>query len=325
MNRLKYFDYINEKLSTLAFSIESSGKLNVLSLHNHCECFYRDFLNELFGWQLENINDKVHNYEAIDLICHSNKLIIQVSSTSTKTKIESTLKKDIMKIYLDYNFKFVSISKNSSNLRKMKFRNAHSIAFNPLSDIIDVTSILDKVLSLTIDKQNRIYDFIKKELGNEGGLCGLKKARPLPKVTPSEIQKKESIYIGKILAAYSEYLKSNISSALELDKYPKLREDFERHRKTFFSAESLKEFSRDINDSDSKYFEEFKEEVFDGIINTIDEDAKDGFERLRKVLDRATSLQITDNPLVGSSNINDRKGICHHLANEKDEVRWTRK
>ena len=63
----------------------------------------------------------------------------------------------------------------------------------------------------------------------------------------------------------------------------------------------------------------------DGIINTIDEDAKDGFERLRKVLDRATSLQITDNPLVGSSNINDRKGICHHLANEKDEVRWTRK
>ena len=53
-----------------------------------------------------------------------------------------------------------------------------------------------------------------------------------------------------------------------------------------------------------------------------EEDAENGFLRLKKVLDRATDLEITNNPLMSSVKVNDRKGICHHLANERDDVKW---
>jgi hypothetical protein len=167
MNRSIYFNYIEEKLNSLSTSIQSRGKLNILDLHLHSENFYLHFFNELYGWNLYNLNKKIQNVEAIDLVDDPNKLLIQVSATSTKQKIESTLKKDIIKKYNSYTFKFISISKDADNLRKMKFANPYNITFNPIKDIYDTTSILSDILSLNIDIQKRIYNFIKKELGGE--------------------------------------------------------------------------------------------------------------------------------------------------------------
>lgn len=168
INRTKYYGYIEERLSTLATAINLNGKLNVLNLHNHAENFYLHFLKELFGWNLENFNKTRPNAEAIDLISHSpEKIIIQVSATCTKEKIESALKKETMKDYKDYCFKFISISKDASELRKKAYINPHGISFDPLNDIYDITSILKHVLSLDIESQKTIYDFIKKELGQE--------------------------------------------------------------------------------------------------------------------------------------------------------------
>ncbi|MBU0534112.1 MAG: SMEK domain-containing protein [Candidatus Omnitrophica bacterium] len=167
MNRTLYFNYIEEKLSTLACRIDSRGKLNILDLHVHSENFYRDFFNKLFGWQLDNLNKKLQNVEAIDLVDHVNKLVIQVSATNTETKIESALAKGIIKKYHDYTFKFISISKDASNLRKKTYTNPHSINFIPLSDIFDTKSILDKIFSLTVNEQRNIYSFIREELGGD--------------------------------------------------------------------------------------------------------------------------------------------------------------
>ncbi|MCK5345501.1 MAG: hypothetical protein KAR20_18960, partial [Candidatus Heimdallarchaeota archaeon] len=68
---------------------------------------------------------------------------------------------------MNYTFKFISIAKDASNLRKNDFINPHSISFNPSEDIYDITSILNKILISDIDRQKVIYQFIKKELGNE--------------------------------------------------------------------------------------------------------------------------------------------------------------
>ena len=167
MKRSKYFNYIEEKLTVLATRINSRGKLNILDLNIHSENFYLYLLNELFGWKLENLNKIKKNTEAIDLIDHSNKYVIQVSATSTKAKIESALAKDGIKKYPKYNFKFISISKDASGLRKNTYSNPHSIAFKPATDIIDPGSILSHIVSSPVDDQERIYQFIKKELGSE--------------------------------------------------------------------------------------------------------------------------------------------------------------
>ena len=167
MNRNPYFNYIDEKLHVLARRIETRGKLNLLDIHIHSENFYLHFFNLLYGYDLENLNSKIRNVEAIDLIDRSRKIIIQVSATSTKQKIESTLSKEIIKKHSDYIFKFISISKDASGLRKKDFSNPNSIIFNPVQDIYDVTSILNDILSKNIDELEDIYRFIKKELGGE--------------------------------------------------------------------------------------------------------------------------------------------------------------
>lgn len=167
MNRPDYFNTIEELLNLLAERIKSRGRLNMLELNNHAESFYQHFLNELYGWVVLNENEIKQNVEAIDLVDHTNKLVLQVSATASKQKIESSLSKDSIKNYKGYTFKFVSIARDADELRKDTFKNPHEIAFNPASDIIDKNSILSKIRGLNIDDQKRIYEFVKKELINE--------------------------------------------------------------------------------------------------------------------------------------------------------------
>jgi hypothetical protein len=167
MKQQLYFNYIEEKLATLATRINNRGKLNILDVHLYSENFYRDFLNKIFCWNLENLNDKIQNVEAIDLICNSNKIVIQVSATCSKAKIESALNKDSLKELKHYQFKFVAISQNADTLRKKKFTNPYGIQFNPLEDIFDITSILKKIKSLQISEFQDVYNFIKDQLGDE--------------------------------------------------------------------------------------------------------------------------------------------------------------
>lgn len=164
MNRPLHFNCIEEKLNVLAYRIESRGQLNLLDLHLHSENFYLHFFNELFGWQLHNLNTIKQNAASIDLICLSNKIAIQVSATATKAKVESALTKEFLSGYSGYSFKFISISKDAGDLRKESFINPHNLTFDPQSDIHDVTSILRHISALAVDDQKRIAAFLKKEL-----------------------------------------------------------------------------------------------------------------------------------------------------------------
>ncbi|NDP20014.1 MAG: SMEK domain-containing protein [Paludibacter sp.] len=164
MNRPGYFNIIEERLDLLALRITRRGKLNILDFHGHSENFYQYFLNELYGWTVINENDFKQNVEAIDLIDHTNKFIIQVSATASKQKVESSLSKDSIKNYTGYTFKFISIAKDADDLRKDSFKNSQRINFAPSTDILDNRSILTRIRGLHIDDQKRIYEFIKKEL-----------------------------------------------------------------------------------------------------------------------------------------------------------------
>jgi hypothetical protein len=173
MNRANYFSVIEERLNILATRINSRGRLNILDLHLHSENFYQFFINELYGWSVTNENENKQNIEAIDLIDHTNKFVIQVSSTSTKQKIESSLSKDLIKKYKKYTFKFISIANDSDDLRSKTYKNPHGINFTPANDIIDKHSILNTIKGLKLEEQKKVYDFVKKELGSDVDLLKL--------------------------------------------------------------------------------------------------------------------------------------------------------
>ena len=168
LNRTRYYNYIEEKLNFLAYRIEKRGKINLLDLNIHSETFFAELFNILYDYNLVNLNCIKQNAEGIDLVDTKNKIIIQVSATSTKEKIENSLNKGIYLFYKDYNFKFISISKEVSNkLRITEFENPYNLIFDSQKDILDSTTLLRYILNLEIDKQKILFEFIKKELGEE--------------------------------------------------------------------------------------------------------------------------------------------------------------
>ena len=168
LNRTRYYNYIEEKLNFLAYRIEKRGKINLLDLNIHSETFFAELFNILYNYNLVNLNSIKQNVEGIDLVDTKNKVIIQVSATCTKEKIENSLNKVIYLFYQGYNFKFISISKEVSNkLRVIEFKNPYNLIFNSQEDILDSTKLLGYILSLGIDKQKVLFEFIKKELEEE--------------------------------------------------------------------------------------------------------------------------------------------------------------
>lgn len=166
MNRSTYYDFIESKLSLLALRIEVRGGLNILNLHLHSENFYLHFFNILFGWKLQNANVVDHNAAGLDLVDITSSIIVQVSATATKQKIESALSKDLS-AYKGFSFKFISICKDASDLRTKTYINPHKLSFLPTKDIYDVPALLALIGTMNIDSQKEVYEFIKKELKTE--------------------------------------------------------------------------------------------------------------------------------------------------------------
>jgi hypothetical protein len=169
MNRATYYNFIEERLITLCTRVELRGKINILDYHLHSENFYRDLFNKLYTWNLENLNSLVQNVEAIDLIDRTNNLVIQISATNTKAKIDSALSKPSLSSagYDGFNFKFISIARDANNLRSQSYSPPAGINFVPATDIHDAKSILQDVYNLDIGTFEIIYKLIKSELGRE--------------------------------------------------------------------------------------------------------------------------------------------------------------
>lgn len=167
MSRKDLYDYVDERIAVLAYRVEMRGKLNILDLHLHSENFYRDFLNILYGWNLKNLNKANQNVEAIDLIDETHQIVVQVSATNTKQKIENTLSKELMANYSGWTFKFVSIAKSADDLRKKSYGNRYGLQFDPTKDIIDVPSVMREIIDLSTDDLKKVHGFIKQELGND--------------------------------------------------------------------------------------------------------------------------------------------------------------
>ncbi len=167
MNRSLYFNYIEQKLTHLAVSIKERGKLNILDFNIHAENFFMHFFNLIYDLALENLNASFQNAEAIDLIDNESKIIIQVSATNTKQKIEASLNKESIRDHNTYQFKFICIAHDASELRTKQYRNPYGINFNPQNDIFDLSSLLHRILVLDIEKLKSLYLFIRDELSTE--------------------------------------------------------------------------------------------------------------------------------------------------------------
>lgn len=162
---MEYFNFIEEKLSTLATRVSIRSCLNLVDLNIHSENFFASLFSLLFDLELSNVNTVKHNVESVDLIDVKNKIVVQVSATATKQKIEKTLSKPILKNYAGFSLRFIFIgNKDCATLMKSKYKNPYEISFEPQNNIFYLKNILSIIQNSNIEKIKKIYLLVKEEI-----------------------------------------------------------------------------------------------------------------------------------------------------------------
>lgn len=173
-------------------------------------------------------------------------------------------------------------------------------------------SIVRTISPLTIIEQHRQTTWHAARFG--GGLP-IRPPAPLP---PASVATHETAYVRALLDAYGERLGQVLAFAEEL-RADDMKAHLLRSRKEFYSAEALREFSRDNVPAGT--FEQLLDEVHDGVIDVVEASHRDAFERVLRTVQQAKSLQITSNALVARTTTADRGGMCHQLANDL-RIKW---
>lgn len=152
-----------------------------------------------------------------------------------------------------------------------------------------------------------------------GGALPVRPECPVPPDTPAPT---EVGYLRKLFEAYGDHLNRDVRSHSDIEKEQDLKGHYADSRLEFYSAEALRNFSRDTLPEGT--YEELQEEVHDGIRDVIRDKYDDGYRRVVAVIRAARNLQLTSHALVQRLHTRDRGGICHQLANERDDVKWVK-
>lgn len=190
-----------------------------------------------------------------------------------------------------------------------------------LSDYID---LFDFTIVKTYPMAQVIDEYLDTIYGNIR-FGGRKLNMPTSMLPPEKIDLEEMPYILALLEAYSDELGVQINDTEGLEKYNIYFENFKRQRKDYYSAETIRRFVRDTL-SDSKQFKVLKDEVYDGIIDTHEQDYDSGYKRLIEVLKQVARINISKCMLDSKLHcigISERKGVCHMLVND-NKLRWVR-
>lgn len=187
---------------------------------------------------------------------------------------------------------------------------------------------LDATLKLHLDQLDfsifdaipplRVIDAHAKTRWHIARFGGGLPARPPIASPPDTPTAEEMTYIRHLLDAYGSHLNCVLAELDDLTEN-ELKEHLLDSRREFYSAESLRLFSRDTLPPGE--FERLQDEVHSGIADEVRAHHDDGYRRVLAVVRVARSLQLTAHALVSRLSVRDRGGICHQLANA-DKVRW---
>ena len=175
---------------------------------------------------------------------------------------------------------------------------------------------------LEVIEEHRTTAFYAFRFG--GGLT-IKRDRSIQ--VPAIAEKYEAIYIQKILQAISEKEGCVVSSLDELYKrFPTYANAVRVHRERFYSAENLKLFASKYLLSDD-FFKELSDDIYYGIFDYLEMAYDNGYERLSSVMAQVAQIDLNHNLLAKYDLVHpqDRQGICHQIANERDDFVWTKR
>lgn len=143
--------------------------------------------------------------------------------------------------------------------------------------------------------------------------------RPGHDSPPDEIAESEARYVAQLIEVYSEKEPAETFAAESVSAHTMFGGHFQRQRESFYSAEALRLYARDSVPPGT--FEALQSDVHSGVVEVAGASHQSGMDRLTSVLTTSGQLDLSAHALISVSSIDDRKGICHQLANE-DRLTW---
>ncbi len=217
MNRIDKLSTIKNYLTEVERSIEFDTRANLFDINKHCENFYCGLLNIIYGFKLKNANVESKNYTSVDLIDDNNGIYIQVTSTNTRDKVQTTIDKFIKKeFYKDNRLKIMIICGKKEEYKK-SFNTQQKFVFNSSKDIIDNRDLYSAISNLKIELIDQVLEYLKSEIDTKYKFINLNTFQKIDKIETSFFSHrfvyKASDY--KKDGYFSQYKALKIETALE--------------------------------------------------------------------------------------------------------------
>lgn len=143
--------------------------------------------------------------------------------------------------------------------------------------------------------------------------------RPTHETPPDGLGHTETRYVEQLIDVYNERHPGEDFRPDNVLDHVAVGEHFRRQREAFYKAESLRVYARDSVPPGT--FDLLQQDIHAGVVDVVDVDHPDGWTRLSKTLAQVVGLPLDHHTLIQVSDLEDRKGICHQLANA-DRLTW---
>lgn len=162
--RERYCIDIENALTGLRERLEIRAAGNLTDMHIYAESIITSVLNPTFDLNLKNANTISPNAPGIDLVDDQRETIIQVSTDSSRDKIQSSLNKRKLAEYSGYHLMFVFLVPRHGRYLNKPFDNPHKVSFDINEDVFDLGGLMSRIRALPISSLKVAHDNLTREI-----------------------------------------------------------------------------------------------------------------------------------------------------------------
>ena len=140
------------------------------NIDRYLENVIAKLLNEIYGYELININEEKENYPGIDLRDKVNRIAVQVTADNSIAKINHTIdtfinsKENMKKDYDRLVIFFIKKNKLKYNSTKL---DTQGMKFNLDEDVMDFETLYKEIEGYCNDKLCKVLEILKEEFENQ--------------------------------------------------------------------------------------------------------------------------------------------------------------
>lgn len=166
LQRQADIEFIMSQCAYLRNLIEASAALNLNSINVVAENFFRDLLNLLLCYNLQNLNCILQNSAAIDLGDSELRFCVQVTATSEKAKLAKTVNKFVEKgLHQAYDRLVILIATKKKKYQAATISDPAGVyTLDVKKDVWDWDQIFKLTNDLPLGRLQEIRGFIEKEI-----------------------------------------------------------------------------------------------------------------------------------------------------------------